>query len=92
MQIVGLAPAQLFGLSSSKISPGVVTVILMGGQVWNPLLGSSARSWKARSGQILPSIDFFPQNSGEKKYSEVLVPSLLSCQMGNASSLLLPFP
>lgn len=77
--------------SRSKISPGVVTVILTGSQVWNPLLGSSATSWKFTTGQTFPST----LNFSISQVGRVILRFLYLLhyrQVGNVSSLLSPFP
>lgn len=88
MQVVGLAPCRF---SRSEISPGAM-VILIGGQVWNPLLGSSARSWKFCYWANPPLHSQFFHISGEENYSEVLVPSSLSPNRKCFFSHPLPFP
>lgn len=43
-------------------------MVLTGGQVWSPLLGSSARSWNACSGQIFPTTECFPKFRWEELF------------------------
>lgn len=85
---MGLAPCRV---TRSEISPGAM-VILIGGQVWNPLLGSLAGTGSSAIGQILPSTLNFSISQVRRILLKFLY-LLHSHQTGNASSLIpLPFP